>query len=220
MAEALFKDMIEKAGKDIKGLKVASAGVCAIPNQPATAQAIHALKEEGIDLSSHRSKPLTKEMIDKADLILTMTVNHKNAVLQMTPDAKGKVFTLKEYALKDINIDEILDELGVLYSRLREKREELITRRAKEIEALKRRREKIIKELNEIENEIKEWQMQIEAELEDDKAEIMRLEKKIPELDIVDPFGKPVEEYKKSAKEIKETLTKILEKIMEEIKNN
>jgi protein-tyrosine phosphatase len=220
MAEALFRDMLKKAGKEMKGIKVESAGICAIPNQPASAQAIHVLKQEGIDLTKHRSKPLTKEMINRADLILTMTVNHKNAVLQMAPEARGRVFTLKEYALDGVNIDEILDELGILYKKVREKREELLKRRQKEIEALKKKKEELLKELDRIDNEIREWEMDIETELDDYKAEIIKLERKIPKLDIVDPFGQPVEEYQKSAQEIKDALIKILEKVAKNIKNS
>ncbi|WP_427337889.1 hypothetical protein [Caloranaerobacter sp. DY30410] len=213
MAEALFRDMLEKAGEELKGIKVESAGICAVPNQPASKQAIQVLSEEGIDLSKHRSRPLTKDMIERADLILTMTVNHKNAVINMAPEAKDKVFTLKEFALENNNIDEILDRLAILYRRLYEKRDRILRERMGEIKALEKRKRELQREIEKIDKQIREWEQEIEAELEDDKREIANLEKQIPSLDITDPFGLPVEEYKKSAEDIKKALKKVLEKI-------
>ena len=53
------------------------------------------MKKRDIDLSLHRTKPLTDELIDMADVILTMTSAHKMLIEGM---AKDKVFTLMEYA--------------------------------------------------------------------------------------------------------------------------
>ncbi|KPU27406.1 hypothetical protein TR13x_04850 [Caloranaerobacter sp. TR13] len=213
MAEALFRDMLEKAGEELKGIKVESAGICAVPDQPASKQAIHVLSEEGIDLSKHRSRPLTKDMIERADLILTMTVNHKNAVINMDPESKDKVFTLKEFALENNNIDEILDKLAILYRKLYEKRDRILRERMGEIKALQKKKKELLREIEKIDKQIREWEQEIEAEFEDDKREIANLEKQIPSLDITDPFGMPVEEYKKSAEDIKEALKRVLEKI-------
>ncbi|HZK35048.1 MAG TPA: low molecular weight protein arginine phosphatase, partial [Bacillota bacterium] len=41
--------------------------------------------------------------IDGAYLILTMTLRHKNMILDIYPNAADKVFTLKEYVLLDEN---------------------------------------------------------------------------------------------------------------------
>ncbi|MGF7058868.1 low molecular weight protein arginine phosphatase [Brassicibacter mesophilus] len=97
MAEWLFKDMIKNIDI-LKDIKVSSAGVFALPGQNASKQAITAMQKYSIDLNKHSSSQLTKKLVDKADLILTMTVNHKYALLNMVPDAVSKTFTLKEYA--------------------------------------------------------------------------------------------------------------------------
>lgn len=132
MAEAIFKDMIENVGKELKGIEVQSAGLCAMPQQPATQQAIHVMKEHNIDLTTHRAKPLTKEKVDNADIILTMTASHKNGILGIAPEAKGKTFTLKEYAMKYGKIDhkqissqDIIDPFGQTVERYRETAEEI-----------------------------------------------------------------------------------------------
>jgi len=109
MTEALFKHMLENKEGNFKDINVSSAGTCAWDGDSASQQAIEVLKEKGIDISDHRSTPLTPKLIKEADLILTMTYNHKMAVLHMCPKADGKVFTLKEYVLCDGEKSSILE---------------------------------------------------------------------------------------------------------------
>jgi len=53
--------------------------------QPPSADAIRALRAIGIDHTG-RSKPLTREMIEKADLILCMTRGHVDAARRLVAD--------------------------------------------------------------------------------------------------------------------------------------
>ena len=92
MAAAMMADIAEKNDLDVL---IDSAGVFADIGAPATDEAIRAMQKRGIDLSGHRTKPLTDELIDMADLILVMTAAHKKLIEGM---AKDKVFTLTEYA--------------------------------------------------------------------------------------------------------------------------
>ncbi|KNF09728.1 protein-arginine-phosphatase YwlE [Gottschalkia purinilytica] len=96
MAEGLFKDMLKKAKKE-NNIEVLSAGIFALPNQPASEQAIIVMRDENIDISKHRSKQLTSEMINDVDYIFAMTRGHKQAILQVDPSSDKKIFTLKEY---------------------------------------------------------------------------------------------------------------------------
>ena len=57
-----------------------SAGVSVSPGGTASEGAIQAAAEQGLDLQNHRSSALTDELIDWADLVLTMGVNHLAAV--------------------------------------------------------------------------------------------------------------------------------------------
>ncbi|WP_432662587.1 low molecular weight protein arginine phosphatase [Wukongibacter baidiensis] len=108
MAEAIFRELV----KDIEGykdIKILSAGTWAAEGQKASRNAIEALKDKGIDLSLHMSKPLTKDMVEEADLILTMTENHKIQILNALPHSREKVHTLKEFAhgkAENINISD------------------------------------------------------------------------------------------------------------------
>ncbi len=95
MAQALLEDKAKNLGLDIK---VKSAGIFALDGQSASRGAIEALKADGIDISSHRASPIYKDLLEEADLILTMSVSHKEALLSKYDFIKGKVYTLKEYS--------------------------------------------------------------------------------------------------------------------------
>lgn len=94
MAEALAKHETQKMNTD---LEFSSAGLYAEKNSPASKNAIIAMKDMGIDLSSHLSRQLSADIAKEADLVLTMTSPQKALLLKMLPKLTGKVFTLMEY---------------------------------------------------------------------------------------------------------------------------
>lgn len=96
MAEAMFKKLLQD--HDIQGVQCTSAGMAVFAPDRASAQAVEVMKQQGIDLSQHRARQVTGEMIGEADLILTMTSGHRDQLLRMYPDVANKVFTLKEFA--------------------------------------------------------------------------------------------------------------------------
>ncbi len=61
MAEAFAK---------LRGLKAESAGT--VPPKSVNPVVVQAMLEKGIDISANRPKMLTREMIDRASLVLTM----------------------------------------------------------------------------------------------------------------------------------------------------
>ncbi|MEM7627416.1 MAG: low molecular weight protein arginine phosphatase [Planctomycetota bacterium] len=86
MAEALARDILV----DQLNVSVASAGVFAGDGAPASPEAVEALREQGLDLTNHRSTALTPELIAAADQIYTMTESHRRAVLDQAPEAEVK----------------------------------------------------------------------------------------------------------------------------------
>src|SRR5690606_10687714 len=76
------------------GVRVISAGVFAMPGQPAAAEAIEVMGKMGLDLSTHRSRTVTPELLREADVVFTMTEAHRRAVADMAPWAADKVFRL------------------------------------------------------------------------------------------------------------------------------
>ncbi|MGA2233778.1 MAG: Sua5/YciO/YrdC/YwlC family protein [Tepidisphaeraceae bacterium] len=100
MAEALARKLLgdylalDAAGLERRGIEVMSAGTFAMAGSKATPQAADAVKLLGADLSRHRSRPLTVELINQADAIYTMSHDHAQAALSMVPSASDKVSTL------------------------------------------------------------------------------------------------------------------------------
>lgn len=74
---------------------IQSAGLFAETGAPASDNAVTALKRYGIDLSNHRAKQVTEELLRQCDLVLTMTAAHKSVLAPVLGD---KVFTLAEYS--------------------------------------------------------------------------------------------------------------------------
>lgn len=100
MAAAMLNDIAVKNDLDVL---IDSAGVFAEIGAKATDEAVKAMAARGIDLSGHRTKPLTDELINAADIILVMTGAHKQLIASMAPD---KVYTLMEYAGEDGDISD------------------------------------------------------------------------------------------------------------------
>lgn len=63
---------------------------------------IRIMEKHHIDITQHRGKNLTKEMIEQADLILTMEEQQTRTVESRFPESKGKVMRLGEYGRYDI----------------------------------------------------------------------------------------------------------------------
>lgn len=62
-----------------------SAGTHASEGAPATDEALLVGLERGVDLSSHRSRRLTRELLGEQDLVLVMSDSHLGHVKSMSP---------------------------------------------------------------------------------------------------------------------------------------
>jgi len=104
MAEGFLKKMLKERIGDNTKIQVLSAGLNAF-GWPLTKEAAEIMKTEGIDFSCFRSKRLNQELVDKADLILTMENSHKVTLLSLLPKHAHKIYTLKEFAGETENLD-------------------------------------------------------------------------------------------------------------------
>ena len=101
MAEGIARKMLaEHRGITLEHLEstdlLASAGVWAVDGIPATREAISAAKAHGADISNHRSRKVTIELIKSADLILCMMAGHVAAVCSLDPTVSNKVRRLDQ----------------------------------------------------------------------------------------------------------------------------
>jgi RpiB/LacA/LacB family sugar-phosphate isomerase len=112
MAEGLFRYVVR--GRN--DYRVLSAGVGAVDGQPASEHAIQALRQIGIDISRHRSRHLTGELVSEADYIFGMTHSHVDAIMLLYPQAAEKTFLLREFdETLDAYENDISDPIGGSY---------------------------------------------------------------------------------------------------------
>lgn len=94
MAAAIARRELDELGWE--GVEVRSAGVAAGVGMPASEGALAAARRNGLDLSEHRSTPLTGELVDEADLILVMSPAHAARVEAL--GGEGRVSLLGAFA--------------------------------------------------------------------------------------------------------------------------
>lgn len=75
---------------------VRSAGTRARPGRPVHFRTERALERHGVAADGFQSRRLGTEDVDWADLILTMTGEHREEVVSVSPRGMQKVFTLLE----------------------------------------------------------------------------------------------------------------------------
>lgn len=81
-----------------QGVEVVSAGLYAAEGGQASPEAIDAADAYGADISAHRSRKLTSELIQAADMVFCMTRFHVEQVLQLAPQAASRVERLDPQA--------------------------------------------------------------------------------------------------------------------------
>src|SRR5690349_24732623 len=107
----LAASLLERAVKE-RGIEVAvsSAGTGAWDGAPASEGAYLVGLERGLDLSGHRARLLSRELVEGADLVLTMARHHRARVEEL--GGEGRVFVLGEYAGRDGEEAEVSDPFG------------------------------------------------------------------------------------------------------------
>jgi glycine hydroxymethyltransferase len=93
MAEGLFRRLLGNR----KDIEIASAGVHAVRGQPPSLHAIYVCDQEGVDIRSVRSQPLTATLVDRATHIFAMTGAHLETIHTFFPHAAEKTFLLREF---------------------------------------------------------------------------------------------------------------------------
>lgn len=98
MAEAIAKNWVACNAAGRTDIEISSAGLAANPGELASFQAIVVMKKAGIDLTWHRARRCSRQLVEQNDIILAMTATHKELLTNSYPAATGKVFTLSEFS--------------------------------------------------------------------------------------------------------------------------
>jgi protein-tyrosine-phosphatase len=104
IAEALFRAILKQTLADWRDWKVGSAGTWAVAGKTAMTFSQEMMKEIGLDISRHRSRTISAELLEAANLILTMEATHKEAIQIEFPSLSSKVFMLSEMVEKTVDI--------------------------------------------------------------------------------------------------------------------
>ncbi len=88
------------------GITVRSAGIAAMPGGMPSHQSVEVMSEMGIDISGHQSQPVTDQLARHADLILTMTNGHRNAIVSQWPELASRT------ALFSTDSHDVSDPIG------------------------------------------------------------------------------------------------------------
>jgi protein-tyrosine phosphatase len=218
MAEALLRKMlIEDLTDQAATIRVVSAGTGAISGESAAQNAIEVMAREGIDLRPHRAKRLSSDLINGADLVLTMTLEQKNTVLNMLPAAKNKVFTLSEFAEGVKEIESLINKAEKLRINLEEKRRKYLEKEGPKLEQLRRRNQELSRQMRALDEELRQFEQKMEQQVESEKRELETIQAKLTMLEIPDPYGQNIEAYKICANEIKQKLKIVVDRIKESL---
>lgn len=86
MAEGIWNEWTRRW--EIEGIRADSAGLAAFPGDAPAENAVRVMAEWGIDISAHRSRALTPELLNETDAIVCMTEEHKAALARIYPAEK------------------------------------------------------------------------------------------------------------------------------------
>lgn len=95
MAAGLLRHRLASEGL-AETYEVASTGVWAVEDHPASANAISVMAERGVDLSGHIARTIRATDVAEADLILAMSREHEQMIRNTWPQYSWKVHRLSE----------------------------------------------------------------------------------------------------------------------------
>lgn len=91
MAEAIARARIEELGWS--NVEVASAGVMAATGSPPSRGSVVAAAANGLDLREHQATLVTREVVEGADLILTMGEGHLHRIDEFGAAERAAIIT-------------------------------------------------------------------------------------------------------------------------------
>ena len=108
MAAAILSRLVEERG--LAGVEVSSAGTGAWDGAPASEGSYLVSLENGLDLSGHRARQVTTDIVAGADVILGMGAHHVDRAVAL--GGVGRAHLLGEYAGEPAERAEVADPFG------------------------------------------------------------------------------------------------------------
>jgi L-threonylcarbamoyladenylate synthase len=135
MSEGLFKKYLaEKLACTVdllagKGYNITSAGTLGMVGFPATDEAVRACSAKGVDIAGHRSRALSRYIVEQTDVIFALARVHYDAVVEISPEAAGKCLLLSE----DADIDDPIGQPQEVYDACAELIDKAVKKKVEEL---------------------------------------------------------------------------------------
>ncbi len=125
MAEKLLRHALAKEKEPLSALNITSTGVSAVDGDTASMNSIRALEKVGLDLSKHRSRRITRELVNASIVLLCMTEMHRYQLSQIFEDLDAPILLFREKLPSATQI-QIADPFGMSLSAYEDCRDELV----------------------------------------------------------------------------------------------
>ena len=102
-------------------MEVRSGGVMGLIGKPAASNAIRVMKEKDVDISNHQSSAITQDVVDWADYILVMELNHAIKLRKRFPELGDQILMLGNFG----GMIEVKDPIGGWRWKFRRSRDEI-----------------------------------------------------------------------------------------------
>jgi protein-tyrosine phosphatase len=96
IAEGMIRAAVSLHSFGDDAVEVSSAGTNGWEGSAAMPESVQAASERGVDIIGHIARRLTDEMLDEADLVVCMAMDHREVIEAERPDVAARTFTLKE----------------------------------------------------------------------------------------------------------------------------
>lgn len=110
MAEYLLRNRLESNGNT--EIKVSSAGFLDQTGSHSPEEIHTVMNEAGIDISQHRSSPISLERIRESDLIIVMEVRQREKLVRQYPEEISRIFLLSQFDGQNPEEKDVNDPIG------------------------------------------------------------------------------------------------------------
>lgn len=112
----LAKQLLEMQFQGVKHFELDSAGTRAMVGHSMPEYSLRIARQNGILAPEHhRSKQLTELLVDHADLVLAMDRGHRKQIVELSPRATRKVFTVRDFArlIEAAGVEDLETEVAI-----------------------------------------------------------------------------------------------------------
>lgn len=92
MAAGIFRSLLG----DEPGWRIGSAGTWAVEGLPAVDEVMEIMSRRGVDLSRHRARQVSPQLLAVSRLVLVMEAGHQEAIQSEFPERAASIFLVSE----------------------------------------------------------------------------------------------------------------------------